>query len=35
MRATTVRGVSVLEKRDGEIVALRFVVGGRWRAAGF
>jgi HEAT repeat protein len=24
----------VLEKRDGEIVALRFAVGGRWRPAG-
>lgn len=27
-------GRVVLEKRDGEIVALRFVVGGRWRPAG-
>lgn len=27
-------GRLVLEKRDGEIVALRFVVGGRWRPAG-
>ena len=27
-------GRLVLDKRDGEIVALRFVVGGRWRPAG-
>jgi hypothetical protein len=27
-------GRLVLDKRDGEIVALRFVVGGRWRLAG-
>ncbi len=27
-------GRLVLEKRDGEIVALRFAVGGRWRPAG-
>ena len=27
-------GRVVLEKRDGEIVALRFTVGGRWRPAG-
>ena len=27
-------GRLVLDKRDGEIVALRFVVGGRWRSAG-
>jgi HEAT repeat protein len=27
-------GRLVLEKRDGEIVGLRFVVGGRWRPAG-
>jgi hypothetical protein len=27
-------GRLVLEKRDGEIVSLRFVVGGRWRPAG-
>jgi hypothetical protein len=27
-------GRLVLEKRDGEIVALRFVVGGRWRPVG-